>query len=261
MKFNFFRKNNYRGTISYYSASCISALLILVNTACADEWNFHVAPYAWLAGVDGDLSARGRSVSFDQSFSDLVSDVNVGVMGRFEATNNEFILTSDIVYIDLGSEQSVGSETLRADMKETILELGGGYHIGTFSLGECGSPTLAFDMLAGARYFNLNATIKGPFGRDPSNDLNYWEPYIGPRLVLAFNEKWSTALRTDIGGFGLGNDPGTSWQLTAGVKYQATKLVDIGLGYKFLNIYDLDRRDASADIKMAGLIMGVGFSF
>lgn len=214
-----------------------------------------------MIGVDGTVDARGRSASFDKSFSDLLEDVNFGIMGRGEASYDRFILTSDIVYADLEAKEDVGSSNVRLDVTETILELGGGYQLVDFCFGEGEYPRLTIDALAGARYYDADMTLKGPFGRDPNTNITYWEPYVGPRVTFAYDQEWSTAIRTDVGGFSIGNDPDISWQMSAGVAYQATDLISVGVGYKLYNIYGLDRQDASMDLRQGGIVTEAGFSF
>lgn len=226
----------------------------------ADDWKFEATPYFWAAGLNGNIDTPNRSVSFDQSFNDLLEMMNFGAMGRFEAKHDELILTTDLMFINLGESGSAGPIDVSANIRQTILEFGGGYHLADFVLGDS-APTLSIDALAGARYFRLKSQIRGPFGKDPGSTIDYWEPYVGPRVTLAFNDRWSLGLRTDIGGFGIGNAPRTSWQMSSGVKYQATKSIAVDLGYKLLRIYDLDQKNTSADVYFGGLVLAATFGF
>ncbi len=61
--------------------------------------NLELTPYFWAAGVDGTISARGQSVSFDQSFSDIISNVDAAFMGLAVLSYNRFVLYADYDYI------------------------------------------------------------------------------------------------------------------------------------------------------------------
>ncbi len=250
----------------FHTLTALSFLLASFHPfflAQAQDWKFSASPYAWLAGIEGDITTRGRTLSVDRDFSDIIENTDFGALGRFEATNDSIILTTDLTYIDLGSEAGIPKtdQKLDVDMKQTILELGGGYHLGTFGLGNWTKTRLHTDLLAGARYFNADTTIEGPLGRDPELNLSYWEPYIGPRLNFIFNDHWVGLFRTDIGGWGWDDAPDFSWQLTTGVQYRYSEALAFELGYKFLNIYDLKREGVTADMQMTGLALGTTFSF
>jgi hypothetical protein len=66
----------------------IAGILLLALPAWAqgptppkpNPWSFQITPYLWVAGFEGDLSARGRSATVDPSFSDLVKDLDFGAM-------------------------------------------------------------------------------------------------------------------------------------------------------------------------------------
>jgi len=38
------------------------------------QWQFSFTPYGWLIGVNGNATARGRTVDIDASFSDIVEN-------------------------------------------------------------------------------------------------------------------------------------------------------------------------------------------
>ena len=70
----------------YLTAASLLMLVGMTANVRADETrteglNFELTPYFWAAGVDGKISARGQSVNFDRSFSDIVSNVDAGFMG------------------------------------------------------------------------------------------------------------------------------------------------------------------------------------
>ena len=62
--------------------------------------------------------------------------------------------------------------------------------------------------------------------------LEQVDPLIVTRLKTWLDNKWLLALRVDVGGFGIGSQ--FSWQLQPDIAYRASKLLQIGLGYRYL---------------------------
>ncbi len=57
----------------------VAAMMRMAASAANAEepkgWKFEVTPYAWLAGVEGDVTANGHTAEFKKSFSDLLDYV------------------------------------------------------------------------------------------------------------------------------------------------------------------------------------------
>jgi len=55
-----------------------SVLFLTVGPVNADEWDWKVAPYLWTVNIDGNLSVGPLDQTIDMSFSDILSDFDVG---------------------------------------------------------------------------------------------------------------------------------------------------------------------------------------
>ena len=57
------------------------------DSAFSSGWTYEATPYLWFAGVKGDtrVGTRLPAVAVDASFSDLASNLDLGLMGSFEA--------------------------------------------------------------------------------------------------------------------------------------------------------------------------------
>lgn len=174
-----------------YSVSASAADLgqgvpLLEPAPPASGWELSFTGYGWLTGVDGSATARGHSVDFDESFIDLVekSDSILALMGFVEARNGRFALFTDAVWQDLSFDAhhtiDVGKRAAgrpfekfpnvnvavqanldidaRASMdyQATIIQSGAGYEIAKWSGN---GSTTAFDVLAGARYWNEQTNL------------------------------------------------------------------------------------------------------
>ena len=66
----------------------------------ADGWTFRVTPYAWIMGLEGSQTIRGRTVDVSASFIDILenSDSLIGLMGYAEARKGRWGIFGDGVY-------------------------------------------------------------------------------------------------------------------------------------------------------------------
>jgi len=63
-------------------------------------WQFIFAPYMWAAGISGDVGQFGLPpVNLNQSFGDILSSLDIGLMAVAEARYDRFSLQSDLSYV------------------------------------------------------------------------------------------------------------------------------------------------------------------
>ena len=243
-------------------------LLAITSTAAADlytgasrdmaleplpspsQWQFDFTPYAWLIGVNGNATARGRTVDIDASFFDLVekSDSLMALTGYFEARKGPVSLFADVVWQDLSfdARRSASGNPFpnlpnvniaikaKADLgyQSTVIQSGLFYQIAKWQGGD-GAYT-ALDLSGSARYWNeevdvslratgtLTANIE-KLGLElqrsksiviaHSGTLEWIDPVVGARLRHRMASGSELILAGDIGGFGVGSD--FSWQALA----------------------------------------------
>ncbi len=145
----------------------VTMIIALCTTAVAraDETrteglNLELTPYFWAIGVDGEISAGGQSVNFDQSFSDLISNVDVAFMGLAVLSYDRFVLYADYNYVALSDDARtkdgvfvpVGTK-VKAELDLDIGTYGGGYRFDTF-----GKNTI--DVLVGAQLTNIEPEVR-----------------------------------------------------------------------------------------------------
>ena len=73
----------------------------------SSEWQFAIAPYLWAAGMDGTLTVGEMEQDIDYPFSDVLSDLDFALMGHFDMRNERWVISSDLVSVDLGRSQEV----------------------------------------------------------------------------------------------------------------------------------------------------------
>ena len=72
--------------------------------AATPEWEFSLAPYLWMAGLEGTVEADRLSADVDVSFSDIWDELDIGVLAAFEARRGKFSVTTNAIYLKLSPE-------------------------------------------------------------------------------------------------------------------------------------------------------------
>jgi len=216
-----------------------------LSPACAsaqdlsDDWKFHGSIFLWMPTLSGTATVSGNNTTdFDVNFSKILNTLKMGAMGNIEAQKGRWGAYANLIYLHLEGatattrDQAIDGVPVPAtinlntdvDLKGVISTFGGSYRL----LAEPGS---SFDVVAGARYLWLDATLNYDLSVDfgslagprrtgsRSASGNTWDGIVGVKGRQAFgdNREWFVPYYADVG-------TGQS-KLT----YQAW----VGLGYSF----------------------------
>lgn len=115
----------------------------------AENWKFTITPYLWAIALNGDVALGQRTADLDISTSELIENLNFGLMGEGEATKGRWTLYVDGVYADLeGDDTSVMDSrfvdvSVTAEVTTKLGILGGGvmYRLGEWPLGSKGDKS------------------------------------------------------------------------------------------------------------------------
>ncbi len=243
-----------------------AAILVTVGAAGgvqAGEWKHTLAPYVWGAGMDGTSAVGPVEADVDVSFGDIWDNLKMGAMLAYRGEGDgPWIFMGEVIYMDLevDNARDVGPVRINSELgaQQTLLEGDLGYRLND-----------KFFAYAGLRYTDLemdvtvNTTGPGPGGTLAGNGGESWvDPVIGAVAELPLAERWTIALRGDVGGFGVGSD--FAWQAIATVRWQASETIHVGGGYRYLDADYEDGEGASYfkyDIASAGPFLGVAFTF
>lgn len=236
----------------------VAILTLSVQQAAAqsspDKWEFTVAPFLIAAAMDGSVAVKGRQVDVDVPFSDILSNLHFAGMGYFSMKNDTWLLSSQLVYMNLQQSQDVLNGTAQVTVEETIADVGGGYRV-----------TELATLLLGARLVDLRAELSfdnPQTGRNGKASKTWVDPYVGVAFVAPLSERWWLDLHGDIGGFGVGSD--LTWQAWADLGYRASDVMTVFLGFR---AFDVDYEDGSGtslfryDVLTSGPQLGVAFRF
>ena len=217
-------------------------------------WKFTIAPYLVAAGMNGTMTVKGLEADVDIPFETILDNLDMAAMVHFEMRNDRWMLSSDLVYMDLEGSNDVAGGTATASMTETLFEVTGGYRL---------SP--AVTLLAGGRLVDLGAGLRyaGPnLDRAAEASRSWVDPLVGLHVVAPLSERWWLGAHGDVGGFGVGSD--LAWQAYANVGFRASDLVAVVAGYRAI---DIDYQEGSGndlfryDVLTAGPQVGVVFTF
>jgi len=227
-------------------AACLLLISIYAVPASADEWRFHLAPYLWAAGLNGNTQVGPVNSEVDASFGDLVSLLDIGGMVHFEANNPQWGLFADAMYIKLSDEKNLPRGTLSGEAKTSIFEGGVSYRF---------TPTV--EGLLGLRYqkYKLGLTLPGPAGAF-SRSQDWTDGFVGVRWMPVQTDKWTVWLRGDVGG----GDSDLVWLAAIGAGYRINKTVSLAGGFRYLDT-DVSKDGFTWDVAMSGLFFGADFSW
>ncbi len=225
-----------------------------------DGWHFAVIPYLWLAGLDGDVrSGRFSSGGVEASFDDLFDNLEAAFMGVFEARKGRWGALFDVMYIDISGSGDAPDSLIGevdVDLKQGMYSLAGFYR--------ALEMPLALDFLAGARYADLSVDLDvapGKYpqllkGRSVSDNMDWWNAFLGLRALYPLGKRWSLAGYTDFG-FG-GSD--TTFQVIGAIKFKMTAHFVLDAGYRYLYL-DADDNELVYDMSIGGPFLGLGIVF
>ena len=75
------------------------------QSASSSDWQFAFAPYLFASGVSGTVGARGRTIEIDASFGNVFENLDIGLMGTFEAKKGKYIVLTDLIWVKMSAER------------------------------------------------------------------------------------------------------------------------------------------------------------
>ena len=220
------------------------------TAAMDDEWHFAVVPYFWFAGISGTVTVKGLvEVPIDKSFSDVISDFDIGLLGHFEGRKNRWGFAFDTLYLNLGAPVAadapvVGRLGISADVR-TFMQEGLAFYRVAYG-GRKENPS-HLDLLAGARYFGTSARLENDVAETGKQTLNWVDALVGLRFRVPLGSRVRLIGRGDVAGFG----SKFTWSLEGDLAVTLSERWAIGAGWRHLDI-DYDKGEGS-DRKVFGV--------
>jgi hypothetical protein len=233
-------------------------------TSVEDPWQFSVVPLLWLSGVNGNVTAKGRTADVDVGFDKLFQHFEGGFMANFELRKNKFGFYVQPNYMKLAGDANVGPLSGSDDITIWIVEGGGFYQFAKW--GE--DRPLTLEAVAGVRYWSLHNEFtltgsRGIINFSGSDSTSLVDPLVGLHAQKYLTDKLSVTLRGDVGGFGISNSSSDlSWQVVALIGYDFTRHFSLYAGYRALALDESNGGGSSkkgADLVLNGALIGLDF--
>ncbi len=234
----------------------------------SDSFRFSITPYVWMAGLSGNVDyANGKSVHTQMNANKVLSNLSVGGMADGEVHYGRFGLMGNAVFSKLshaGSKSYLRDDAITVD-STTDAWMGIYTAAGTYTAYF--DPSWYVDVLAGARFLNMNSKIQlnmtlNPVhytaGKTLYSQLSSTDAIGGVKGRYRIAESnFYIPFYVDAGG-GSSVAKFTSQQ-ALGIGY-AFSYADISLVYNNL-YYSMSNDKASSYINMSGPALGVTFKF
>jgi hypothetical protein len=240
----------------------------------AKDWEVEILTYGFLPDVDVSVeNPSGGTEHYGLSVSDVLSHVQLAASGRANARWKRWLLLVDGFWVDLEDDDSVELDGLRLDadieLQMTLANALGGYRVfarpgGLLGKAAAGDErTFGIDLLAGANFTWLSTDVEtersaiGPIPereRDFGDSNSWFAPAVGLRLHNDFTPRIRLETLGVVGGFGVGDAPDLSWQLTTLLSYRFTDHWLASVGHRLIAAHDDDY-----DLRMHGVMLGVGY--
>lgn len=240
-----------------------AALLMAGSAGYAAEpqgWKFEITPYAWLAGLEGDITVNGQKADFEKSASDLLDYVELGASVRLGAEYNRFLIGALVDYFSLSTDELDVEDRPQGgklESKTLILEGAVGYRLDGWSEGQ------SFGLMVGARSLQMETDLEvyGHGTRSRDNTVTDAMFYVVPSLPV-LPSKIDGLRFNPILGIGAG-DSDLAYELFPQFQYQITESMAARLGYRTIGwkFKGDQNEDNELNISMSGLIVGVGLTF
>ncbi len=233
--------------------SAVFASMFTPVTAQESDWNFRAFLYLWAPELGG-RTVTGQDMSV--SFSDILDNLDFGLMGALEANRGPWSFLGDFQYLDLssGSNAAVGPgipASADADVEGFVFTGSAGYDLRSDQTGQL----VAF---GGFRYLDMDTTANlavGAGSQRLSEKINNTDAIIGLRGFHPLSEKWAISYYGDIGA----GDSDLTWQASLTFDYRINNW-QLSLGYRHLD-WDISNSNLLSALSFSGPIVGAKLSF
>lgn len=217
---------------------------LLLNTSASaqsgEEWQVSGALNLWGAGIQGTL---GNGTDIDVSFSDILDNLDLTLMGNLEARKSKWSILGDLIYTsssqDTGATLPTGAG-VDVEVTSLVFNFIGGRNLSDTENGRV-------DFIFGTRYLDLENKIKavGPGAIVEANGDTF-DAIVGIRGQRLIDEKWYLPYHLDVGA----GDSDLTWQGIFGVGYRYG-WGDLTVAYRHLE-WDFDDGTPIDDFNFSG---------
>lgn len=221
------------------------------------KYKVYLEPYLIAPALSGTVGVGNLPNTFIcVPAGKLFSYFKIGGMLYAEVHNDRWAFTTDVFYASLEENASSKNGIIggTATVKQLIWEVEGLRRLNPWLEAGIGARINSIQ-----NGINIVKTGNALFTGEATN--TWVDPLIVVRLSKWVENKWLFSLRADIGGFGLASQ--FAWQLQPNVYFRASRLLQIGLGYRALST-DYSHGSGSErfvyDMDEYGPVLRIGFN-
>jgi hypothetical protein len=180
-------------------------------------WRVTVTPYVWTAGLAGDVTDGGVTVSPDATFLDILeeSDALLGFQGHLGVSRGRVTAFVDVFYLKLQVDD-LGPTRIDLTNRMRLVEFGLEYRL--LDTTEASGRGVTLDALAGGRYSYLELDLDTPGVPSANRSTDWIDPIAGGRATFHVTPQLFLVVQGDVGGFGVGSD--FAWSATGLLGYR-----------------------------------------
>lgn len=217
------------------------------------EWDFRGFVYLWAPELSGS-TVTGQEMNL--GFSDIVDNLDFGLMGALEANRGPLSLMGDFQYLNLsmGQNASVGPgipANADADVSGFVFSGTAGYDF----LHQRSGQLVAF---GGFRYLDMDTTANlstAGGSQRVSGSITNVDAIVGVRGFQPLADKWRLSYMADIGT----GDSDLTWQAGVTFDYRINNW-DLSFGYRHLD-WNISNSNVLTDLTFSGPIVGAKIPF
>jgi hypothetical protein len=220
-------------------------------------WSVMIAPYLWVAGFDGSITAPfGGSVSSSQSFSQIASNLDAGFAGVIDIRYRRLHVFSDNSWVELSSSTYPSGPVIA----QTDLTFETAFGTAAVAYALPLDWPMQVDLYLGGRWWHNSVDVTaltGGGGVVTGGAEQVWGDAVGGvRLFYPITPRWDVALMGDVGGGG----SDLTWMITGTLSWMFTDHVGAAFAYRVLGV-DYETSGWTYDVKQQGFITGLKLVF
>jgi hypothetical protein len=229
-----------------------------------DRWTVTLAPYLWLAAMDGHAVVGGIKSDVDVPVQDILKDLSFGAMLAIDLQKGRFGIGLNGLFARVSPDSKVGDVKIDVTSDSGQLAIAPFYRLIEWQYGvsSSGEPLrLVVAPEAGFRVTYMRTELDLHPGPTVDGSETWVDPLIGSRIGLDLTDHWAITSEANIGGFGVGSD--FTWNAQAYVGYQTTlfgRPTTLLLGYRAL-YQDYHHHNFEWDVTMHGPVIGTAVRF
>jgi len=209
---------------------------VVVEESVGDEWKYYASLNLFMPDIN-IKTAVGPTLNI--TLKDIIENLNLTVMGTLSAQKGKWGFLTDVIYLNIskGTFVPVDAPLALTNIKMKVWVV---TPMVTYRFME--SENLTLDLMAGARYLNINSPVQLSYVKTVEMNGHNWDGIVGLRGNYDLNEKWFMPFHFDVGT----GEVDLTWQVFAGVGYKYDN-IDVIAGYRYLE-WQFDEDDNAGDV-------------